>query len=127
MSPREKKETKLGFLYVLPALLLIILVAFWPIIRTFYLSLFNLNLKFHLATRFVGFKNYIRLLSEDRFWNDTKVIFLFTIVSVSLELFFGLLIALAINKRFKGRCLENNPLYGAPFARRSSGNTKAAI
>jgi len=67
------------------------------------LSLFNLNLKFHFATRFVGLKNYIKLLSEDRFWNDTKVTFLFTIVSVSLELFFGLLIALAINKQFKGR------------------------
>ncbi len=103
MSPREKKETRLGLLYVLPAILLIILVAFWPIVRTFYLSLFNLNLKFHFATRFVGLKNYIKLLSEDRFWNDTKVTFLFTIVSVSMELFFGLLIALAINKQFKGR------------------------
>ncbi len=103
MSRIERRETKIGFFYVLPALLLILLVAFWPIVRTFYLSLFNLNLKFPFATRFIGFKNYARLLTEERFWNATKITFAFTGVSVALELVFGLLIALAINKSFKGR------------------------
>ncbi|AKI97600.1 carbohydrate ABC transporter permease [Kosmotoga pacifica] len=100
---RERRETRLGIIFTLPSLIAIILINFFPIGRTFYLSLFKYNLKFPKLMRFIGFDNYISLFQDDRFWNSFKVTFSFTVTAVALETFFGILIALVINKNFKGR------------------------
>ncbi|ACR79872.1 carbohydrate ABC transporter permease [Kosmotoga olearia] len=100
---RERRETQLGMLFVIPSLIVIALVIFFPIGRTFYLSLFKYNLKFPRLMRFIGLGNYMNLFQDDRFWNSVKVTLSFTFTAVAFETVLGILIALVINKNFKGR------------------------
>ena len=49
------------------------------------------------ARRFIGLDNYLRLLSDERFWNAFGNTAYFTAVSVALELALGLAIALLMS------------------------------
>lgn len=60
---RSDKFTLKTFLYLLPAILIFAVFVFWPIIYTIYLSFFDWNM-ISPVKRFVGFENYIDVLSE---------------------------------------------------------------
>ncbi|VXD18360.1 Binding-protein-dependent transport systems inner membrane component [Planktothrix serta PCC 8927] len=99
----EKQEKITGWLLILPALLMITLVFIYPILRSFWLSLFTQNLGTQLQPIFSGLSNYQRLLGDGRFWQTLWNTSVFTSISIILELIFGLLIALILNQSFKGR------------------------
>ncbi|WP_372590708.1 carbohydrate ABC transporter permease [Fervidobacterium pennivorans] len=88
---------------VLPALLVISVIAFFPLFKTFYDSFFEFGLRPDIEKKFVGFKNYIDLFHDDRFLDALKTTIIFTVVSVALETVFGLLIAIIVNQPFKFR------------------------
>lgn len=58
-----------------------------------------------IAPNFVGFKNYKEYLRQDRMYRSLWNTLIFTFSSVAVELVLGLIIALIINKPFKGRGL----------------------
>jgi multiple sugar transport system permease protein len=58
-----------------------------------------------IAPNFIGLGNYKQFLSDPRMWNSLKNTVIFTVISVTAELVLGFLIALLINKSFKGRGL----------------------
>jgi multiple sugar transport system permease protein len=58
-----------------------------------------------ISPNFVGLENYIYYLKDKDFIGATGYTFLITIISVACELVLGLLIAVIINKPFKGRGL----------------------
>ena len=89
-----------GNKFILPALLLLSLVTIYPVFFVFYLSLHRKLLIFDIS-RFVGLENYLFLFSDDRFWNALKNTVYFTAVSVSLELIFGLSIAILLQRSFR--------------------------
>ncbi len=91
-----------GTRFVLPALLVITLVAVFPVFYVFYLSLHKKVLTFNISN-FIGFDNYITLFADSRFWNALKNTIYFTGVSVAFELLLGLSIAVLLNRAFKGR------------------------
>jgi trehalose/maltose transport system permease protein len=87
----------------LPSLLVVLVVAVYPLINTFYLSLTNKRLGSTRAVRFVGLQNYQDLFS-DSLWNSSiwhTVVF--TVFSVGFETVIGMAIALIINSNFRGR------------------------
>lgn len=93
------REIPLGYLLVLPALLTITLVALYPLSYTLWLSFQQKVLKLPwLGPGWVGLANYLELFREARFWQALANTFLFTIISVGLELVLGLLAALAIHR-----------------------------
>ncbi|MEE9584922.1 MAG: hypothetical protein V3W51_05510, partial [Candidatus Brocadiales bacterium] len=85
-----------------PTIVVILCVAIYPIISVLWLSLHRKMPIFNIS-EFVGTDNYAHLLGDPRFWNSLFNTFYFTTVSVTLELFFGLVVALAIHKAFPGR------------------------
>jgi len=99
----RSREQRTGWLLVIPALLLLLLVYAYPIGRAFWLSLFTENLSTQLQPLFSGLNNYGRMLGDGRFlrtlWNTS----LFTLVSLTLELILGLGIALVLDRSFRGR------------------------
>jgi len=98
----SKKE--LGYLLVLPVLGILGFISFYPFITTIYYSFHSIRLNLpHLGTPYVGLKNYIMLLKSSRFIYDFEITLFFASAVVAIELFFGLAIALVLNKRFKGR------------------------
>jgi multiple sugar transport system permease protein len=87
-----------------PCFLFVIIFAFYPILYSFYLSLHKIILSLPgLGQPFVGLENY-RALFQDRVAVHSLIntlIFVFT--TTFFEILFGLMIALVLNKHFKGR------------------------
>ena len=88
-----------------PALLVIGLVAAYPIGYAVWLSLNEYSVRVPGLSRFAGLRNYREALGSPEFWDAFKTTFLFTGISVSLELILGLAMAVAMHEAFKGRAL----------------------
>jgi multiple sugar transport system permease protein len=99
----RKREQLTGWLLVIPALLLLLLVFAYPIGRAFWLSLFTKNLRTQLQPVYSGLDNYVRMAFDGHFWESLENTMLFTAVSVFLELVLGMGIALVLNQSFQGR------------------------
>ena len=103
MQTIRSREQRTALIFLLPALILLLLVFGYPIIRAFWLSLFTKNLGTELQPIFAGFDNYTRMLGDGRFWNSLWTTTIFTTASVIIELLLGLGIALVLNQQFVGR------------------------
>lgn len=99
----KTKETVIAWWMVFPAILVISIIAFFPLFKTFYDSFYEFGLRPDIERKFVGFRNYIELFKDERFISALKNTIFFTIVSVALETAFGLLIALIVNQPFRLR------------------------
>ncbi|HEY9602299.1 MAG TPA: sugar ABC transporter permease [Allocoleopsis sp.] len=99
----REREQRTGWLLVLPAIILLLLVFAYPIGRAFWLSFFNQNLGTQLRSEFAGFDNYVRMVGDGRFWRSMWNTTIFTTASVLLELVLGMGIALVLNQSFRGR------------------------
>src|SRR5215211_9174206 len=87
-------ERRLAALMISPSMLVIALVAAYPIGYAFWLSLNEYSVRVPGLKRFVGFDNYSEALRSPEFWDAVRVTFIFTGVSVLLELVIGLAMAL---------------------------------
>ncbi|PMB13578.1 sugar ABC transporter permease [Fischerella thermalis CCMEE 5205] len=103
LSKMRSREQRTAWLFLLPALLLLLLVFGYPILRAFWLSLFAKNLGTQLQANFAGLDNYVRMAGDGRFWQSFWISSVFTTASVIFELVLGLGIALILNQRFFGR------------------------
>jgi len=97
------EERRLARLLLSPALAVIALVAAYPIGYAIWLSLTEYSVRVPGKWRFVGFDNYTEAFGSSEFWESVKNTFIFTGLSVSLELAIGLGMALAMHAAFKGR------------------------
>lgn len=97
-----------------PTIIALFVVVIFPIVYNIYMS-FN-KWKIGLGSpKFIGLQNYIDAFSDPRFWNGLKVMFFFSGLSLSLEVVLGLLIAVYLNKEFKGSNFVQT-IYIFPFA-----------
>ncbi len=93
------REARWGYLFLAPALMVMVLVTLYPLGYTLWLSFQQKIIKFPwLYQGWVGLANYRELLTSPRFWQALAHTLLFTVVSVSLELVLGLVAALALNR-----------------------------
>src|SRR5918993_4557831 len=99
------EERRLAALLLTPAMAVIALVAAYPIGYAIWLSLTEYSVRVPGKWRFVGFDNYTEAFGSSEFWSAVKNTFIFTGLSVSLELVIGLGMALAMHAAFKGRGL----------------------
>jgi trehalose/maltose transport system permease protein len=88
-----------------PMLIVLALVAGWPLVRTMWFGLTDANLADLQAAQFIGFVNYYYLLTDPDWWNAVWNTLVFTAVSLTLETILGMAIALTLNAHFRGRGL----------------------
>jgi trehalose/maltose transport system permease protein len=94
-------------------LLVLILVAGWPLARTIWFSFTDARLNSLSDYEFIGFENYLAnydgewfgLLTDPAWWRAVWNTVWFTLVSVSIETVLGLVVALILNASFPGRGL----------------------
>jgi trehalose/maltose transport system permease protein len=96
-------ERRTAYYMVLPSLLIIVVVAFFPILYGIVLSLTDSTVT--AFGSFVGLENYVEMFQDPDFLVGLSNTVIFTVVSVTLEFIFGLAIALAVNRAFRGRGL----------------------
>lgn len=99
----EKRRAIWGFLFVLPALLLFSLFNFYPIINAFVTSLYKKELLSLDLPKFVGARNYVRLLQSEDFWNSVQATLRFALGTFVPMVVISLLLAAFIvsRKRFQ--------------------------
>src|SRR3954466_6810735 len=103
---RGLSERRLAFVMVSPSMLLIALVAAYPILYAIWLSLHEYSVRVPGLSRWagpLGLRNYSNVLKDSVFWDAFKTTFIFTGASVALELVLGLAMAIAMHSAFKGR------------------------
>lgn len=102
-SSMEKSINKSGYLFLLPALLIVFIVFIIPLITSLYLSFTKWNyMEAGSTPKFAGLQNYINNLTNPGDVNSFKITFIFVFITVALELIIGLSIALLLNRKFKG-------------------------
>jgi multiple sugar transport system permease protein len=103
LTDRAKAERKLGWLLCAPAVIVMVLVAGFPIIYAFWLSLRRADLRFPDASKFIGLSNYSAVLQSSTWWRDVGNTLFITVISVTLELVLGMLIAQAMYRAIFAR------------------------
>lgn len=114
----DLSEAQFAYLLLLPLFVLLGSMAFWPLVRTFEMSLHaDAAFKSTLVGDFVGVENYVQILSGQRsayfsnpvvdlsqpFRSSLTVTLLFTVGAVVLETVVGFGMALVLNESFRGR------------------------
>jgi len=90
----EGKLNVWGWIFVAPASLLIFALSFWPMVQAFVLSLQNGRGN---ALKFAGFRNYLRLMQDERFMMAVRNVFIYLIVQVPVMLVLALIMATILN------------------------------
>ncbi|QRY67935.1 sugar ABC transporter permease [Ensifer sp. PDNC004] len=117
-SDLNAERIRSAWIFLAPTLLVLALVAGWPLIRTVYFSFTNASLTNLEGAEFVGFKNYLSwitlksgrtvyngLLADPAWWNAVWNTLKFSALSVTIETVLGLAVALVLNANFPGRGL----------------------
>ena len=93
------KSSKTAWLFISPALALLLVFKIWPICVSFVES-FMLT-SFTGKKSFIGFENYTYLFFHDpTFWNSMKVTFIFSLVVNPAILVVSLAMALMLNEKY---------------------------
>ncbi|WP_169084133.1 carbohydrate ABC transporter permease [Paenibacillus sp. PL91] len=99
----DRKNMLLALLFILPTAYLLIKTFVVPVYDTIIWSFYHYNLMDGSTPYYVGFKNYLDVLKSADFQISMNRTLVFTVLSVSLELFFGFVSALLLNQTFRGR------------------------
>ncbi|KRQ87617.1 Inner membrane ABC transporter permease protein YcjO [Caloramator mitchellensis] len=102
-SSFKKNEARLGILFILPSVLLISSIIIYPVLYNLYLSFHKVALNPRKQPKFIGLGNYTALFSDGEFFKSLLLTFLYVILTVTLSTITGLLVALLMNRKFKGR------------------------
>ncbi|WP_135228693.1 carbohydrate ABC transporter permease [Deinococcus fonticola] len=109
-----ESRARVAMWMMLPMLIVLLLVAGYPLFRTIYLSFFEYNINSAAPPKFVGLENYwftneegvgLGILQTPEWWQSVWNTSKFTIFSVLLETVLGLVFALVINSKIRGRGL----------------------
>jgi multiple sugar transport system permease protein len=103
LTERAKSERRLAAMLVGPAAIVMLAVVAYPVIDAFILSLERNDLRFPSATKFVGLSNYGHVLTAPVWWQDVFHTAVITVISVSIQLVLGMLLALAMHRAIFAR------------------------
>lgn len=102
---RRKVQEKIpkNWPFLLPCLLVLIMCAGWPLVRTISFSFTDATLEHFGDVSFVGFDNFIQLARDKDWWKAVINTFIIAFISVPLETILGMIIALILKQNFRGR------------------------
>ena len=99
-----RHESRDAWIMMAPAIMMLLIIAVYPVLRTFWLSLHEMVLTDPgSGYPFIGLENYMEILKDERALDSILFTLKFTVATVVLELIIGFAAALVMNKAFKGR------------------------
>ena len=99
------QRVRAAFIFLLPMMSVLLMIAGWPLLRTIYFSFTDVSLTNLETYKFIGLENYIYLVQDPVWWRAVWNTFEFAVVSVSLEVILGLMIAMTLNEHLPGQGL----------------------
>ena len=108
-----KKKVKFGSLVlpyamVAPAIILLLVFTFWPIVKMVYLSFFESGLK---GDVFVGWANYKRLFMGDQFTSAVENTLIYMVFVTFFVIFLGLVFALSLQRNKKINAIAQRMMF----------------
>jgi trehalose/maltose transport system permease protein len=97
-SERARAENRLGWKLVAPAVVLMLLVTAYPMLRALYLSLFRYRVTAPDAREFIGLENYLNVLTDPLWWRDVGNTVFIMVVTVAVELVIGFTFAMVMHR-----------------------------
>lgn len=102
-TPRLSYDERSAYFFVAPLVAVLSVVAVFPILYSFYISLYSLKLTRPRRVPFVWLDNYVTVLSDPQFWAAVERTVTFTVMSVAAIAVISLFVALLLNEHFRGR------------------------
>lgn len=102
-APVSRYDQTSAVALLAPMLIVLLVVAVFPVLYSFWISLFDLKLTRPHRVPFVWFDNYGVVFRDPLFWDSVWRTTWFTLMSVSAIMLIGLLMALLLNEEFRGR------------------------
>jgi len=103
-----RSRVRSAWLFLTPMLVVLALVAAWPLIRTIWLAFTDANLLKMSEAKWIGTENFTGkygLLQDKLWWLAVKNTLWFTFLTVVIETLLGMAVALVLNHTFPGRGL----------------------
>lgn len=100
-----RSEGFFAWMLLLPACLTMLAIRLWPMLQGIGLSFTNQRLMGNNPTEFVGLDNYIRLFHDASYWRSASFTITYTLGTVVVSYLVGMVIALLLNMKIKGRGL----------------------
>ena len=97
-----KEQARTAYLMLFPALIILGVFVFYPIVSAGYLSLTSWD-GFNPEKPFVGLSNYVRLAKDNEFWNSLLVTIIYAFGVSVLSVISGLFFALLLDGPLRGR------------------------
>jgi ABC-type sugar transport system permease subunit len=97
------RDRRFGYLLIAPLLIVLLVITAYPLGYNIWNSFHNVNYLLPPLGGFTGFSNYSKLFTDNEFVPALLHTLGFTVVSVAIETVIGLSLAVALNKRFRGR------------------------
>jgi len=98
----SRSNEKVGYLFILPAFLHLLLFLLIPLVFSLYLSFTNWRGPNPQSALFIGLENYEFLFGDRRFWEAMRNTAYYTLLYVPGSMIVSLLIALVMNQKLKG-------------------------
>lgn len=106
MSARlARRDHRAAWLFLVPIIVVMLVVALWPLARTFFFAFTDAYLDNPSAYSMIGFDNFIEVIQDHSWWVAVKNTLIFTVISVAIETVLGIAIALLVNEAIPGRGL----------------------
>ncbi len=103
----DAKYGILGAFLIAPTVLIFCAVIAYPLVSAIYLSLFSIYTP-TMEGHWVGLENYSKLLASGEFWRSLYNNFVWTIGTLTLQIIFGVLVALMLHQNMVFRSLARS-------------------
>jgi ABC-type sugar transport system permease subunit len=94
-----RREALVGYAFLSPWLIGFLALTLIPMVATLVFTFTNINLAQEEPIRFVGLKNYERLLGDPRVWQSIKVTLQYALISLPVGIIVPFSVALLLNSR----------------------------
>ena len=101
MSARFKTSLT-PYLFLAPALIVLVLVVFWPALQAFRLSFMEYGYDVTQPPTWIGFDNFQRLYKDKTFWKTLENTLAYLVCVVPVLAIAPLLLAILVNQKLKG-------------------------
>lgn len=119
MLSHKKKNWLWGYGFIAPTIIGLCVLNIFPAIQTFYLS-FHKSGAFGKGDKFVGLKNYEKLLSDPQVWQATWNTLKYMLLVLPPTILIALVLAVLLNGKVKGKNIYRTiyflPMVAAPAA-----------
>lgn len=99
-----KRETAVAaVVFLAPAMVMLMIWFLYPMIQSFFISFQDYNYMHRDKAVFVGLDNYINIFNDPEFYTALKHSLLFVVITVPIQTFISLLLAIMVNSKIKGK------------------------